>query len=388
MTKQKYSDIIESKKKVRKLPQKNQNKDKNEYNKMIKDTYGNILYYRSKKGRSTYIPPSRYSSFVNAKLHNRSMNEIKCQNLINEEQKYYMYKNYFQSTLERNIRKYKKTGDKKYKDKISYYGQLVNNRNKYLDYLYNVSRKIENKSINEYLKLKNSSINLTQAKETVDDIKIPNNIQKQDVKNTLKTIFKRRISRFNLYIPKLGLGNILYAKRHNKSIREVYCQNLIKRERLHLLHKSNYHQDRLDRNVKKYKDKQKTRYKRRIERHWAKVKKRQEYQDLLYTTSRAIDNKVVNKYEQINQTTKGSDVSMSELRTGILDNQGQDTLKQNHQETEQKILKSEPTLTNDKKETNNSQEAQQKLKENLIGANESFDKNKKEITDTLSPEQC
>ena len=71
-----------------------------------------------------------------------------------------------------------------------------------------------------------------------------------------------------------------------------------------------------------------------------------------------------------------------------MDNQEQDTLKQNHQETEQNISKSEPDLTNDKKETNNSQEAQQKLKENLIGANESFDKNKKEITDTLSPEQC
>lgn len=92
-----------------------------------------------------------------------------------------------------------------------------------MDRLHNISRKIENKSINEYLKLKNGLINLKQTKESVDDIKIPNNIQKQDVKNTLKTIFKRRICHLNFNIPILTLEDIIHARQHNKSIREVYC---------------------------------------------------------------------------------------------------------------------------------------------------------------------
>lgn len=406
------NDVSSSNKKIKKLPQKNQDMDKKPIKDIAKNTLGEIINLRINNSRGVHISSTDYNDNKIARSHNRSMNEIKCQNLIKQEQKYYMYNNHSQGRLERNIKKYRKRGKYKYNEKILYYKKIVEGRNEYLDHLYNVSRKIENKSINEYLKLKKGSINLRQAKETVDDIKIPNNIQKQDVKNTLKTIFKKRIRRFNFNIPILTLGDIIHARRHNKSIREVYCQNLIEKERLHLLHKSNYHQDRLDRNVKKYKKKQKSRYEKRIGQHWAKVQKRQEYQDLLYTTSRAIDNKVIDKYKNIDQITEEYDVPMNELHTNIQDGQEQDTLRQNHQkieqktskdkltdtnnktetknnqETERKISKSEPTLTNDKKETNNSQEAQQKLKENLVDANKSFDKNEKKLKDSTSPERC
>ena len=96
----------------------------------------------------------------------------------------------------------------------------------------------------------------------------------------------------------MGLKDIIYAKRHNKTLKEVYCQKLIQKEQLHYLSK-NHNQKRLERNCYKYKKNKKNRYKRRMGRRGEKFVSRMEYLDLLYNTSRTINNKSIRKYKQV-----------------------------------------------------------------------------------------
>ena len=114
---------------------------------------------------------------------------------------YYPHYLNIQRRLDRNYRKYKKTGSDKYKTKIIYYKQLVKERNKYLDSLNKTSKKIEEKTLKPYFNL----INYERKNNTIHN---PN------IKTTIKTMLKRRVCRGNFYLPRLGLKDIIYAKRH------------------------------------------------------------------------------------------------------------------------------------------------------------------------------
>ena len=197
---------------------------------------------------------------------------------------YYPHYLNIQRRLDRNYRKYKKTGSDKYKTKIIYYKQLVKERNKYLDSLNKTSKKIEEKTLKPYFNL----INYERKNNTIHN---PN------IKTTIKTMLKRRVCRGNFYLPRLGLKDIIYAKRHNKTLKEVYCQKLIQKEQLHYLSK-NHNQKRLERNCYKYKKNKKNRYKRRMGRRGEKFVSRMEYLDLLYNTSRAINNKSIKEFNR------------------------------------------------------------------------------------------
>ena len=124
------------------------------YNKQIKKRIGAISLKRSKNGLDTFIPASSYRKHIYTRKHNKTLDEQICQDLIKKEQiryainsTYYPHYLNIQRRLDRNYRKYKKTGNDKYKAKIIYYKQLVKKQNKYLDSLNKTSKKNEEKTL-------------------------------------------------------------------------------------------------------------------------------------------------------------------------------------------------------------------------------------------------